>query len=634
MNCPLQLWDEFLPQVELTLNLLRFSRRNPLISANNELYGPFDFGKTPLAPLGTKALIYDDPAVHASWAPHAIDGYYVGPATDHYRCLRFYIPTTHHFRFAATWRLYPTHCQVPVLSEHDKTLLTANDFLQRIGATIPTSAQDKIKHLDTIRRLSEIMSGQPDPLSPAPPTPRVGNAAPPRVATDAPPRVATDAPPRVAIVAPLRVTPPSAPRVATTSNTITAPTTLRRLPRTHQRVTRANNPFEVLADDDVDDDTVIHSNRSPNRTIVPAPVLQPVTPPVTVSPPIRTTSPSRTHRPHAVLPLPPVQQRRATTIPSNRPTTLVGRSIPIIVPTSTQRVDAHPTLYGPGPMIIPTTTRQQQHKRVPSANLHTHFIVPHVDIPSPHDLRPVTFKHPRLSTYSPLTATNVIEPNDDRTNAPTLRSITPPRRSTRLIAPRRPGNVSIQAINHVIRLEANKFTNNIQWTGPLIDIEEHCFGVVHPITKETITQYKKLQHDPDLKELWVPAMSKELHRLAQGKAGITKGTNTIFYMTHNEIRVIPTDRTVTYARIVIDHRPQKEDPNRVRITVGGNLINYPFELTTRTTDMVSSKILWNSTISTKGAQFAGADINNMYLSRLPWTNTNTCECPFPSFPWI
>jgi hypothetical protein len=24
-NCPLQLWDDFLPQVELTLNLLRFS---------------------------------------------------------------------------------------------------------------------------------------------------------------------------------------------------------------------------------------------------------------------------------------------------------------------------------------------------------------------------------------------------------------------------------------------------------------------------------------------------------------------------------------------------------------------------------------------------------------------------------
>ncbi len=32
MLCPLQLWDKFLPQVELTLNLLRFSCRNPGVS--------------------------------------------------------------------------------------------------------------------------------------------------------------------------------------------------------------------------------------------------------------------------------------------------------------------------------------------------------------------------------------------------------------------------------------------------------------------------------------------------------------------------------------------------------------------------------------------------------------------------
>jgi hypothetical protein len=35
--------------------------------------------------------------------------------------------------------------------------------------------------------------------------------------------------------------------------------------------------------------------------------------------------------------------------------------------------------------------------------------------------------------------------------------------------------------------------------------------------------------------------------------------------------------------------------------------------------MVSSKLLWNSTISTKGAHFAGADIKNMYLDTpLDW----------------
>jgi hypothetical protein len=34
MLCPLQLWDKFLPQVKLTHNLLHFSHRNPLVSAN------------------------------------------------------------------------------------------------------------------------------------------------------------------------------------------------------------------------------------------------------------------------------------------------------------------------------------------------------------------------------------------------------------------------------------------------------------------------------------------------------------------------------------------------------------------------------------------------------------------------
>ncbi len=67
-----------------------------------------------------------------------------------------------------------------------------------------------------------------------------------------------------------------------------------------------------------------------------------------------------------------------------------------------------------------------------------------------------------------------------------------------------------------------------------------------------------------------------------------------------------------YSQIVIDHHPQKEDPNCICITVGSNMINYPFKLTMRTTDMFFSKLLWNITISTKGAHFA-SDIKNTPL---------------------
>jgi hypothetical protein len=68
---------------------------------------------------------------------------------------------------------------------------------------------------------------------------------------------------------------------------------------------------------------------------------------------------------------------------------------------------------------------------------------------------------------------NLIEPDDDRNGRPTMRSYTPPRRSTRIISTRLPGNISIQAIHNVMRLKAFKVTTNTQWTEPIIDIEEH-----------------------------------------------------------------------------------------------------------------------------------------------------------------
>ena len=84
-------------------------------------------------------------------------------------------------------------------------------------------------------------------------------------------------------------------------------------------------------------------------------------------------------------------------------------------------------------------------------------------------------------------------------------------------------------------------------------------------------------------------------------------------MTHDEIDCIPEDRVVMYVRIVIDVRPQKEDLNRVLITSGGNLIKVPWDLTTRTTDLTASEILWNSILNTEGAKFAEFDISDFYL---------------------
>ena len=63
------------------------------------------------------------------------------------------------------------------------------------------------------------------------------------------------------------------------------------------------------------------------------------------------------------------------------------------------------------------------------------------------------------------------------------------------------------------------------------------------------------------------------------------------FLTHEEIAVILSNCTITYARIVVDYRKQKSDPNTVRITISGNLLNNKQELVVRTEDLTTSKVM-------------------------------------------
>ena len=107
-------------------------------------------------------------------------------------------------------------------------------------------------------------------------------------------------------------------------------------------------------------------------------------------------------------------------------------------------------------------------------------------------------------------------------------------------------------------------------------------------------------------------MCIKLGRLSQGFK-TTKCTNTCVFMSHDKIDAIPINQTVTYVRIVVNYRPPKTDPNRVRITAGGNLVDFPDELTTRTADLWTSKILWNSALSTKNVKYMYVYIYKKYV---------------------
>ena len=76
------------------------------------------------------------------------------------------------------------------------------------------------------------------------------------------------------------------------------------------------------------------------------------------------------------------------------------------------------------------------------------------------------------------------------------------------------------------------------------------------------------------RHIWTKSLSNEWGRLAQGNDAGVRSTDTIDFIHKQEV---PVDRDVTYATFVLDYRPLKSEPYRIRITVGGDRLSYPFD---------------------------------------------------------
>ena len=129
-NFPFYLWDKLLNQAQISINLLRNSRQNPQISAYTHIWGNYNFNKTPLAPPGTKAVIFEDPDIRASWGPYGKTAWYIGPALEHYRNFTFYINETGGIRTSASAQFFPHQLAMPKITSTDALTIAANDLVE------------------------------------------------------------------------------------------------------------------------------------------------------------------------------------------------------------------------------------------------------------------------------------------------------------------------------------------------------------------------------------------------------------------------------------------------------------------------------------------------------------------------
>lgn len=113
----------------------------------------------------------------------------------------------------------------------------------------------------------------------------------------------------------------------------------------------------------------------------------------------------------------------------------------------------------------------------------------------------------------------------------------------------------------------------MQWAMPVLDEE----------LGESL-EYCQLRRHPWYRDVWDTSYANELGRLCQrigtsmdGKSKQVEGMDTFFVIDYDEI---PLDhcKEVTYTKVVCEVQPQKEDPNRMGITIGATAFVIPVML--------------------------------------------------------
>jgi len=147
---PLHLWDRFLPQAKLTINLLRQSNAIPPVSAYAHLSGPFDYNNMPLASMGCAAQIHEKTDKRGTWLYHSVDGWYLSTSSEHYRTHKCYVEETPSKHLSGTVQLQHKSITNPTISHADKimaAIVDCTDALKNMGTKVGPVQLSQLNHL-------------------------------------------------------------------------------------------------------------------------------------------------------------------------------------------------------------------------------------------------------------------------------------------------------------------------------------------------------------------------------------------------------------------------------------------------------------------------------------------------------
>jgi hypothetical protein len=114
-----------------------------------------------MAPPGTIIISHETPNHRRTWDPCGQDGWYIGPALEHYRYYRVYINKTRSERVVETVDFFPTEAKIPFQSLRDLATEAAKQLTYTLVSSQPADpfAQVGDDQLITLKKLAAIFEG-------------------------------------------------------------------------------------------------------------------------------------------------------------------------------------------------------------------------------------------------------------------------------------------------------------------------------------------------------------------------------------------------------------------------------------------------------------------------------------------
>ena len=148
---PMWMLDEQIPQVDMQINLLRFSNVAPNVCVWTKLNGQHDFHRHPLAPLGIDMHILEPPATRKSGGNTQQKYVYVGTSLEHYRYYLGWVRETRAVKGSESVLFKHKYITAPKVSPADAIVQVARQLADAIKGNIPPplakSGIDHIKEL-------------------------------------------------------------------------------------------------------------------------------------------------------------------------------------------------------------------------------------------------------------------------------------------------------------------------------------------------------------------------------------------------------------------------------------------------------------------------------------------------------